>query len=142
LFLRNHPAFLLVVDTCVLQPPIATLGETSSASQVFSKGPLFSVCCCAIRVEPWVCPCANRWHFQLFALEGLIVSYSQGEKNYNYVNSVVVAPVVDHVDLDLHEIKEAKAQRIILDGMKNHLIPHLAQKKTVKKMWDELRNLF
>jgi hypothetical protein len=33
-------AFPLVVDICVLQPPIATSGETTSASQVFPKGPV------------------------------------------------------------------------------------------------------
>jgi hypothetical protein len=53
-------AFPLVVDTCVLQPPIATSGETASASQVLSKGPVVRDCWCAIRTEPWVCPCANR----------------------------------------------------------------------------------
>jgi hypothetical protein len=42
----------------------------------------------------------------------------------------------------LHEVKEAKAQRIILDGVKDHLIPHLAKKKTTKEMWDALKNLF
>jgi hypothetical protein len=46
------------------------------------------------------------------------------------------------VALDLHEVKEAKAQRIILDGVKDHLIPHLAEKKTTKEMWDALKNLF
>jgi hypothetical protein len=41
----------------------------------------------------------------------------------------------------LHETKEAKAQRISLDGVKDHLIPHLAEKKTAKEMWDALKNL-
>jgi hypothetical protein len=58
------------------------------------------------------------------------------------VNSVVVVPAADLVALDLHEVKEAKAQRIIRDGVKDHLIPHLAKKKTAKKMWDALENLF
>jgi hypothetical protein len=31
-------AFPLVVDICVPQPPIATLGETASTSQVLPKG--------------------------------------------------------------------------------------------------------
>jgi hypothetical protein len=63
-------------------------------------------------------------------------------KIWNYVSSVVVAPTADHVALDLHEIKEAKAQRIILDEVKDHLIPHLAEKKTAKEMGDALKNLF
>jgi hypothetical protein len=47
-------------------PPIATLGETSSASQVLLKGPVVRVCWCTVRVEPWVFPCANV-HEILFA---------------------------------------------------------------------------
>jgi hypothetical protein len=50
----------LVVDICVLQPPIATSGETASASQVLPKGPVVRACWCALGVEPWVCPCANN----------------------------------------------------------------------------------
>jgi hypothetical protein len=61
---------------------------------------------------------------------------------YSYVNSIVVAPTTDPISLDLHETKEDKAQRIILDGVKDHLIPHLAEKKTTKEMWDALKNLF
>ena len=63
-------------------------------------------------------------------------------KIWNYVNYVVVAPTTDPVSFNLHEIKEAKAQRIILDGVKDHLIPHFAEKKTAKEMWDALKNLF
>jgi hypothetical protein len=56
-------------------------------------------------------------------------------KIYSYVSSVVAAPVTDPVAYHLHEVKEAKSQRIILDGVKDHLIPHLAEKKTAKEMW-------
>jgi hypothetical protein len=63
-------------------------------------------------------------------------------KIYSYVNSVVAALATDLVALDLHEVKEAKAQRNILNGVKDHLIPHLAEKKTAKEMWDALKNLF
>jgi hypothetical protein len=63
-------------------------------------------------------------------------------KIWNYVNYVVVDPTTDPVALDLHEVKEAKAQRIILDGVKDHLIPHWAKKTTTKEMWDALKNLF
>jgi hypothetical protein len=53
-------------------------------------------------------------------------------KIWNYVSSVVVSPTTDLVALDLHEVKEAKSQRIILDGVKDHLIPHLDEKNTTK----------
>jgi hypothetical protein len=55
-----HFVFPLVVDICVLQPPIDTLGETASASQVFLKGPIVRACWCALGYEPWVYLCANR----------------------------------------------------------------------------------
>jgi hypothetical protein len=61
---------------------------------------------------------------------------------YNYVNSVVAAPATNPIALDSHEFKEVKAQRIILNGVKDHFIPHLAEKKTSKEMWDALKNLF
>ena len=31
---------------------------------------------------------------------------------------------------------------MILDGVKDHLIPHLAEKKTAKDMWDTMNQLF
>jgi hypothetical protein len=61
---------------------------------------------------------------------------------WNYVSYVVVVPTTYPISLDLHEVKEAKARRIILDGVKDHLVPHLAEKKTTKEMWDALKNLF
>ena len=63
-------------------------------------------------------------------------------KIYSYASFVVATPAAEPVALDLHEVKEAKTQRIILDGVKDHLIPHLAEKKTAKEMWEALKNLF
>jgi hypothetical protein len=62
-------------------------------------------------------------------------------KIWSFISTIVV-PSADHIALDLHEVKEAKAQRLILDGMKDHLIPHLAEKKTAKEKWDALKNLY
>jgi hypothetical protein len=45
-----HFAFPLVVDTSVLQPPMATSGE-----------PIIRACWCVVRIEPWVFPCAKKW---------------------------------------------------------------------------------
>jgi hypothetical protein len=39
-------------------------------------------------------------------------------------------------------VKEVRAQRILLDGVKDHLIPHLAEKKTIKEMWDAPTKLY
>jgi hypothetical protein len=46
------------------------------------------------------------------------------------VNTIVPVPTSDPIVLDVHEVKEAQTQRIILDGVKDHLIPHFAEKKT------------
>jgi hypothetical protein len=63
-------------------------------------------------------------------------------KIWNYFSFVVMLPTTNPIALDLHEVKEAKAQRIILDGMKVHLIPHFDEKNIAKEMWDALKNLF
>jgi hypothetical protein len=36
-------------------------------------------------------------------------------KIWSFVNTIVVAPSADPIALDLHEVKEAKDQRLILD---------------------------
>jgi hypothetical protein len=35
-----------------------------------------------------------------------------------------------------------KARCIILDGVKDHLIPHLSRKNTARDMWEALKGLF
>lgn len=44
----------------------------------------------------------------------------------------------------LHEYQkdEAKARRMIVDGVRDHIVPHLAEKDTTKKMWDAINKLF
>ena len=37
---------------------------------------------------------------------------------------------------------EAKAKRILVDSVKDHLIPHIVQMKTAKEMYDALTRLF
>ena len=48
----------------------------------------------------------------------------------------------DRDELEEFEAVEARAQRVILDGVKDYLIPHLAEKKTTKDTWDSLNQLF
>jgi hypothetical protein len=71
-----------------------------------------------------------------------IATVLKENKIWNFVNTIFVVPTNNPVSLDLHEIKEAKAQRILLDGVKENLIPHLAKKPTSQVMWDTLKNLF
>jgi hypothetical protein len=71
-----------------------------------------------------------------------MLSILRENKIWSFVSPIVVVPSTDPIALDLHEVKEGKAQRLILDGVKDHLIPHLAEKKTTKEMWDALKNLY
>ena len=45
-------------------------------------------------------------------------------------------------ELEEFETHQDKAQRIILDGVKDHLIPHLTNKKIAKEMLDTFTELF
>jgi hypothetical protein len=40
----------------------------------------------------------------------------------------VVPPPTDETQLVAHEKKDIKDQRVIMDSMKDHLIPHIAEK--------------
>jgi hypothetical protein len=51
-----------------------------------------------------------------------------------YANSVV-APLADPKDLNAHSLKDVKARRIILDRVKDHMIPHFSGKKLTNAMW-------
>jgi hypothetical protein len=54
----------------------------------------------------------------------------------------VTVPASDPISLYISEVKEERAQRIILDRDIDHLIPHLAEKNTTKDMWDALKKLY
>jgi hypothetical protein len=71
-----------------------------------------------------------------------ITSVLKENKLWLFANTVVPVPASNPIALDVHEVKEAKTQRIILDGVRDHLIPHLAEKKTTKEMWDALKSLY
>ena len=60
---------------------------------------------------------------------------------WSFASTVMTKPI-DKDALEEHEALEARAQRVILEGVKDHLIPHLAEKKTAYDMWDALKLLF
>lgn len=41
-----------------------------------------------------------------------------------------------------HKKKDVKARRIILDGLNDHVVPHLFGKKTTSEMWEDLTKLY
>jgi hypothetical protein len=47
-------------------------------------------------------------------------------------------PPEDPAQLVAHIRKDVKARRIIIDGVKDHIIPHLSRKKTAKEIWESL----
>jgi hypothetical protein len=48
----------------------------------------------------------------------------------------------DPKDKELHYALQIRAQRILLDGVKDHLIPNIGEKKTAHEMWSHLKGLF
>jgi hypothetical protein len=54
----------------------------------------------------------------------------------------VVATSTDLQDLAAHKKKEVKSKRMIMDAIKDHLIPHISKKKMVKEMFDALVGLY
>jgi hypothetical protein len=60
---------------------------------------------------------------------------------WDFANTIVTPPT-DPKDLAAHELKDVKARRIILDAVKDHLIPHLSEKKSAREMFVALTNLF
>jgi hypothetical protein len=48
----------------------------------------------------------------------------------------------DLAQQEAHLKKDVRARRIIVDGVKDHIIPHLSGKKTTKDMWEALVKLY
>jgi hypothetical protein len=65
-------------------------------------------------------------------------------KEYNLWELVdkVVTPSTDPTTLEAHNKKEIKAKRVLLDLVKDHLIPHLTEKSMAKEMFYALVWLF
>ena len=56
-------------------------------------------------------------------------------------NPIVVPPSTDAATLTAFN-KDIKARRIILDAVKDHVIPHISSKTRAYQMWDALTGLF
>ena len=64
------------------------------------------------------------------------------DNNIWHFFNTIVKTSTDPNAIDIHEVNEAKEQRIILHGLKYHLIPHIVEKNIAKDMWDTLKNIF
>jgi hypothetical protein len=60
---------------------------------------------------------------------------------WSHANTAVTAPT-DPAELAKHEAREAKAMWMILDSVRDHLVPHLSEKKSANVMFSTLTNLF
>lgn len=58
-----------------------------------------------------------------------------------YVNNVVVVSM-DAYLLKKYRAEMAKAKRMILAGVKDHVVCHVARKGTAKEMWDAVATLY
>jgi hypothetical protein len=59
----------------------------------------------------------------------------------DYVEMVISNPN-DPQELATHRKREVKAKRVLLDSVKDHLIPHISEKKTAKDFYDALVGLY
>ena len=55
---------------------------------------------------------------------------------------IVVPPSIDAATFTAFNKKDIKARRIILDSVKDHLIPHILSKTRAYQMWDAFTSLF
>jgi hypothetical protein len=60
---------------------------------------------------------------------------------WEFVEGTAVLPG-DPTQQPIHLKKDVKSRRIIIDRVKDHIIPHLSRKKTTKDMWEALIKLY
>jgi 2-phosphoglycerate kinase len=60
---------------------------------------------------------------------------------WSHAEIVVITPT-DPAKMAKHETREAKSMWMILDSVRDHLIPHLSEKKPFNAMFSTLTNLF
>ena len=59
----------------------------------------------------------------------------------NYVTIGLAVPI-EATQLPTYKKEDAKARRIILDGVKDHIVPHISELDMTMKMWDAILNLY
>jgi hypothetical protein len=60
---------------------------------------------------------------------------------WEFVEGIAILPA-DPTQQPAHLKRDVKARRIIINGIKDHIIPHLSCTKTVKDMWEALVKLY
>ena len=54
----------------------------------------------------------------------------------------IIAVPVDPIGNDKYEEEMVRAKSFILDGVKDHAVPHIFEKNMANEMWDALKNLY
>ena len=54
----------------------------------------------------------------------------------------VLATLTDADLLRKHNEATGHAKQLIMDGIKDHIVPHIAKKKTTNEMWKALTSLY
>jgi len=57
---------------------------------------------------------------------------------WEFFNSIVTPPM-DPRYMAAHKLKDVKSNRIILDGVKDHLIHHLLGNTTTMDIWEDMK---
>jgi hypothetical protein len=67
--------------------------------------------------------------------KGRVIFLLEENDLWDIIKDVVVTPI-DPWDLVDHKNKEVKSKRMIMGGIKDHLIPHISENNMMKKMFD------
>jgi len=70
-----------------------------------------------------------------------ILSVLDRNRVKNFALKFIVVPVNPNEN-ERYEKAMARAKCIILDGVKDHVVPHIAMKETKVEMWEALKNLY
>ena len=70
-----------------------------------------------------------------------IISVLEEAEVWDIVEKTVV-PLTDATQLAAYKKNSIKAKRLILDGVKDHAIPHVSGKEHAFEFWEKLTNLY
>jgi hypothetical protein len=84
--------------------------------------------------------CAWKYRIGLILEENDLARFVKEEVPARFVKEEVPEPV-DAADKAKHHKDIIRAKRIIADSIKDHLIPQVSSKKTLKEMFDALTRL-
>ena len=76
--------------------------------------------------------CPWRERISLVLEENGLLEFAEGK----------AVPPTDPSQLESHLQRDVNMMRVILDGFKDHIIPHLSIKKIDKEMWETLLKLY